>query len=35
VIVLVLRFAAKRVPREVIEEAWPGDPALLHRLWRT
>ena len=35
VIALVLRFTAKRVPREVIEAAWPGDPALLKRLWRT
>ena len=35
VIALVLRFAAKRVPREVIEEAWPGDPAMLQRIWRT
>lgn len=35
VIALVLRFTAKRVPRSVIEAAWPGDPAMLQRLWRT
>lgn len=32
VVVLVLRFAARRVPREVLFDAWPGDPALLQRL---
>ena len=35
VIALVLRFTAKRVPRSVIEAAWPGDPAMLQRLWKT
>lgn len=32
VVALVLRWAARRVPREVIHEAWPGDPGLLERL---
>ncbi len=32
VVALVLRFAARRVPREVLFDAWPGDPALLQRL---
>lgn len=32
VIALALRFAGRRVPREVLHEAWPGDPALLDRL---
>ena len=31
-VVLLLRFAARRVPREVLLEAWPTDPALLERL---
>lgn len=35
VVALVLRFAAKRVPRASFEAAWPGDPAMLQRLWRT
>ncbi len=34
VVALAFRFAAKRVPREAIEQAWPGDPALLDRLLR-
>ena len=34
VVALALRFAARRVPREAIEEAWPADPALLARLLR-
>jgi uncharacterized membrane protein YkvA (DUF1232 family) len=32
VIALALRYAARRVPREVLLEAWPGEPHLLERL---
>jgi uncharacterized membrane protein YkvA (DUF1232 family) len=32
VVALALRFAARRVPREAIEEAWPGERRLLDRL---
>src|SRR3954464_6153224 len=32
VVALALRFAARRVPREAIEEAWPGERSLLDRL---
>ena len=32
VVALALRFAARRVPREVVLEAWPGDRTLLLRL---
>jgi len=32
VVALVLRWAARRVPRDAIHEAWPGDQALLDRL---
>jgi uncharacterized membrane protein YkvA (DUF1232 family) len=32
VVALALRFAAQRVPREVLVEAWPGEPRLLERL---
>jgi uncharacterized membrane protein YkvA (DUF1232 family) len=32
VMVLCLRFAARRVPRHVLLEAWPGDPTPLKRL---
>src|SRR5204862_1052583 len=32
VIALALRFAARRVPREVVLEAWPGEPRLIERL---
>ena len=28
----LLRYAARQVPREVLLEAWPGDPGLLQRL---
>jgi uncharacterized membrane protein YkvA (DUF1232 family) len=31
-VVLLLRFAARRVPREVLLDAWPSDPRLLERL---
>ena len=34
VVALALRFAARRVPHEAIQEAWPADPALLDRLLR-
>jgi uncharacterized membrane protein YkvA (DUF1232 family) len=30
----VVRFTARRVPRAALEEAWPGDPAVLDRLLR-
>lgn len=32
VVALVLRYAARRTPRHVLLEAWPGDPRLLERL---
>lgn len=32
VIAIALRYAARRVPREVILEAWPGNPSLINRL---
>ena len=32
VVVLALRYAARRVPRRVLLEAWPGDPRLLEWL---
>ena len=32
VVALALRYAARKVPREVLMEAWPGNPALLQRL---
>lgn len=32
VVVLLLRYAARSVPRAVLLEAWPGNPALLGRL---
>jgi uncharacterized membrane protein YkvA (DUF1232 family) len=32
VVALALRYAARRVPREVLIEAWPGEPRLLERL---
>lgn len=31
-VVLLLRFAARRVPRDVLFDAWPSDPRLLERL---
>ena len=31
-VVLLLRFAARRVPRQVLLDAWPSDPRLLERL---
>jgi uncharacterized membrane protein YkvA (DUF1232 family) len=32
VVALALRYAARRVPREVLLEAWLGEPRLLERL---
>ena len=32
VVALALRFAAQRVPRDAIEEAWPGERRLLDRM---
>ena len=32
VIALALRYAARRVPRDVLFEAWPAEPRLLERL---
>ena len=32
VVALALRYAARRVPRDVLEAAWPGDPRVLDRL---
>lgn len=32
VVALALRYAGRRVPHDVLLEAWPGDPRLLLRL---
>ena len=32
VVALALRYAARRVPRDAIEEAWPGERRMLERL---
>jgi uncharacterized membrane protein YkvA (DUF1232 family) len=32
VVALALRYAGRRVPRDVLLEAWPGDPRLMIRL---
>jgi uncharacterized membrane protein YkvA (DUF1232 family) len=32
VVALALRYAARRVPRPVLESAWTGDPVTLDRL---
>jgi len=32
VVALVLRFAARRIPRDVLFAAWPGERSLLERL---
>lgn len=32
IVALALRYAGRRVPRAVISEAWPGNPALINRL---
>ena len=31
-VVLLMRYAARSIPREVLLDAWPGDPRLLERL---
>jgi uncharacterized membrane protein YkvA (DUF1232 family) len=35
VVALALRYASRRVPREVLMEAWPGETRLLERLLGT
>ena len=35
VVALALRYAARRVPRDVLVEAWPAKPATLERLLGT
>ena len=35
VVALALRYAARRVPPDVLLEAWPGEPRLLERLLGT
>jgi uncharacterized membrane protein YkvA (DUF1232 family) len=35
VVALALRYAARKVPREVLFEAWPAEPRILERLIRT
>jgi uncharacterized membrane protein YkvA (DUF1232 family) len=32
VVALALRYAARQVPRQVLLDAWPGDPGLMARL---
>lgn len=32
VVALVLRYAARTVPRQVLLDAWPGDPRMIGRL---
>lgn len=32
VVALALRFAARRVPRHVLIDAWPANPAVIERL---
>ena len=32
VVALLLRYAARSIPRHVVLEAWPGEPRLLERL---
>ena len=32
VVALALRYAARRVPRSVLLEAWPANPAVIERL---
>lgn len=32
VVALALRYAGRRVPREAILEAWPGEPRMIERL---
>jgi uncharacterized membrane protein YkvA (DUF1232 family) len=35
VVALCLRYAGRRVPRDVLLEAWPGEPHVLERLLGT
>lgn len=35
VVALALRYAARQIPREVLEAAWTGDPSTLDRLLGT
>ena len=32
VVALALRYAARRIPREALQEAWPAEPRILDRL---
>jgi uncharacterized membrane protein YkvA (DUF1232 family) len=32
VVALAFRYAARRVPRSVLLDAWPGDPRIIERL---
>jgi uncharacterized membrane protein YkvA (DUF1232 family) len=32
VVALAFRYAARRVPRDALLEAWPGNPDMIHRL---
>jgi uncharacterized membrane protein YkvA (DUF1232 family) len=32
VVALALRYALRRIPREAVLDAWPGDPRLLRRV---
>ena len=32
VVAIALRYAGRRVPRQVVLDAWPGDPHLMDRL---
>ena len=32
VVALALRFAGRRVPRDVLLDAWPGEPRVIERL---
>jgi uncharacterized membrane protein YkvA (DUF1232 family) len=34
-VVLLLRYAARAIPRQVLFDAWPAEPRLLQRLLRT
>ena len=31
VVAIALRFTARRIPRDVLREAWPAEPRLLER----
>lgn len=32
VVAVALRYAARRIPRAILLEAWPGEPALIEQL---